>query len=219
MVSDTAARQTPASRPGGADLALGLGVLGVLCLALIPVEIHRAFGLPAHPLILHVPVILVPILGLTLLVAAIRPSFFQRYALAIGALTVVTLAATILTVGAGEAFRSDRPMDGGSDAQRLHEHAESGETLRLVMIGLAAVVLIAVLLSQSREGSRLGFAAGLAGSTGVRLAVRGLFVIGAAAAIFFVIRTGHLGAKLTWERDGGGGPPPGFNGGGRPPGP
>jgi hypothetical protein len=212
MVSDTAPRSTPASGPSGADLALGLGVLGVLCLALIPVEIHRAFGLPAHPLILHVPVVLVPILGLTLLVAAIRPPFFERYALAIGALTVVTLAATILTVGAGEAFRSDRPMEGGNEAQRLHEHAESGETLRLVMIGLAAVVLIAVLLSQSRSGSRLGFLSGLAGSSGIRPALRGLFVVGAAAAIFFVIRTGHLGAQLTWERDGGGGPPPGFNG-------
>jgi hypothetical protein len=35
----------------------------------------------------------------------------------------------------------------------------------------------------------------------------------AAVAIFFVIRTGHLGAQLTWER-GGEGPPQGF----RPPG-
>jgi hypothetical protein len=37
-------------------------------------------------------------------------------------------------------------------------------------------------------------------------------VIGSVAAIFFVIRTGHLGAQITWHRDGGP-PPPGF----RPP--
>jgi hypothetical protein len=215
MASDTAASPAPATRPSGADIALGLGFLGALCLALIPVKIHRAFGLPAHPLLLHIPVILVPILGLTLLLAAIRPSFFQRYALAIGALTVVTLAATILTVGAGKAFESDRGLEGGADAHRLQEHADSGETLRLVMVALAAVVLFAVLLSQAQPGSRLGFLSGLASSSGIRLALRGLFVIGAAAAIFFVIRTGHLGAQLTWER-GGGGPRPGFDGG--PPG-
>lgn len=193
-------------------MALGLGVLGALSLALIPVEIQRAFGLPAHPLLLHVPVVLVPILGLTLLVAAIRPSFFERYALAIGAFTVVTLAATILTVGAGKAFRDDR-VERSGEAHRLSEHADAGETLRLVMVALAAVVLIAVLLSQSEQGSRLGFLSGLAGSSGIRLALRGLFVVLAAAAIFFVIRTGHLGAQITWERGGGGGPLPGFNGG------
>jgi len=43
----------------------------------------------------------------------------------------------------------------------------------------------------------------------LRVAVAGLAV----ASIFFVIRTGHLGAKLTWG-DSGGGPPAGF----RPPG-
>jgi hypothetical protein len=212
MASDTAAQPAPARRLQGADVALGLGVLGVLSLALIPVEIHRAFGLPAHPLLLHIPVILVPILGLTLLLAAIRPAFFERYALAIGAFTVVTLAATILTVGAGKAFRDDRGMEGGGEAHRLAEHADAGETLRLVMVALTAVVLVAVLLSQAEPGSRLGFLSGLAGSSGIRLALRGLFVVGAAAAIFFVIRTGHLGAQLTWERDGGGRPPPGLDG-------
>jgi hypothetical protein len=32
----------------------------------------------------------------------------------------------------------------------------------------------------------------------VWIALRALFVIGAVVAGFFVIRTGHLGAKLTW---------------------
>jgi hypothetical protein len=32
----------------------------------------------------------------------------------------------------------------------------------------------------------------------------------AAAAVFWVIRTGHLGAKLAWGERGPGGPPPGF---------
>ena len=209
-MATTTAAASPSRRPDGADLALGLGALGFISLALIPVRIHRAFGLPAHPLILHVPVILVPLLGVTLLAAAARPSLFQRHAIAIGAFTVLTLASTILTVGAGQAFRDDRANF--REAHRLNEHAQSGETLRLVMILVAAVVLAAVLLSQARPGSRLGFLSPLAGSRGVRLALRALFAIGAVAAIFFAIRTGHLGAQLTWQRDEGR-PPPGF----RPP--
>ena len=39
----------------------------------------------------------------------------------------------------------------------------------------------------------------------------------ALTSVFFVIRTGHLGAKLAWGREGQGGPPAGFQGG--PPGP
>jgi len=41
-----------------------VAVAAVVTLALWPVQIHRAFELPAHPLIIHVPVIFVPILGL-----------------------------------------------------------------------------------------------------------------------------------------------------------
>jgi hypothetical protein len=198
VTSTSAAPATPARRPDGADLALGLGVLGVLCLALIPIRIHRAFGLPAHPLILHVPVILVPVLGLIVLVAAARPAFFQRYALAIGAFAVVTLASTILTVGAGKAFRDDRARF--EQSHRLSEHAQSGETLRLVMVLLTAVILSAVLLSQARPGSRLAFLSNLAGSAALRNVLRVLFALGAVAAIFLVIRTGHLGAQVTWQR-------------------
>src|SRR3954452_24462816 len=81
----------------------------VLALVLWPVEIHTAFGLPAHPLILHVPVVFVPLLGLAAIALAIRPR--ERFALPVAAFSVVTLAATLLTVGAGEAFKDDRPQE------------------------------------------------------------------------------------------------------------
>src|ERR1700712_2368698 len=119
MTTTTAAAPVRSGGPAGADLAIGLGVIALLCLALIPLKIDRAFGLPAHPLLLHIPVVLVPILALSLLLAAIRPAFFQRCALAIGALRVISMAATILTVGAGEAFRDDRGPRMGAEGARL----------------------------------------------------------------------------------------------------
>ena len=45
------------------------------------------------------------------------------------------------------------------------------------------------------------------------MGLRVLTVLLAATAVFFVIRTGHLGAKLAWGREGEGGPPAGFQGG------
>jgi hypothetical protein len=208
--STTTARPELARGLRGADAASLLALLGVLSLALIPVRLHRAFDLPLHPLLLHVPVILVPILALGLLLAAARFSFFERHALGFGLLTVVSLASTILTVGAGQAFRADRGGGPGDEARRLNEHAESGETLRIVMILVAALVLFAVALTQAEDGSRLARLRGLARSPRLRVAIRALFAIGAVVAAFFVIRTGHLGAQLTWGKEGGG-PPPGHS--------
>jgi hypothetical protein len=87
----------------------------------------------------------------------------------------------------------------------------AGENLRLVMIGFTLVIVLAM-LAQRLPGSAVGrvLATGPAA-----LILRGFIAVFAVAAIFFVIRTGHLGAKLAWGQQQGG-PPPGFQG--RPPG-
>jgi uncharacterized membrane protein len=193
VASRTAARD----QPRWEVVLLGLTVLS---LGLIPVHIHRAFGLPAHPLLLHVPVVLVPVAGIAALALVARPAWMERYGVALGVLAVAATAATILTVGAGEAFRADRAQGGGGpEADRLAEHAQAGENLRLVMIAFTVALLVTLLLRRLERG-------------GPAVAIlRAVVAVLAVLAVFFVIRTGHLGAQLTWERDGGGGPP----GGGR----
>ena len=58
---------------------LVLGILGVLTFALIPIKINTIYsGLPAHPLFLHVPVILIPVAALAALALAARPSWWTR---------------------------------------------------------------------------------------------------------------------------------------------
>jgi hypothetical protein len=183
----------------------------LVSLVLWPVEIHRAFGLPAHPLIIHVPVIFVPILGLAALAAAARPAILARHGVLLGGFAAVSLAATLLAVGAGEAFRDDRAAQGGPISDLLREHAEAGENLRLVMIGFTLVIVLAM-LAHRLPGSAVGR---LLATGPLALILRGLIAVFAVAAIFFVIRTGHLGAKLAWGQPQGG-PPPGFQG--RPPG-
>jgi uncharacterized membrane protein len=177
----------PLTRPR-IDPVAALGVAAILALGLIPVEIHRLFGLPAHPLLLHAPVVLVPLLALALLAVAARPSLFDVHGVGLGVLSVVSMAATFLAVGAGQAFREDRGGGPPDEMHRLAEHADAGETLRLAMIGVTAVVLVALFLWRRRDDRPAWLAP----------AVRVLFVIGAVAAAFLVIRTGHLGAQLTW---------------------
>jgi uncharacterized membrane protein len=152
----------------------------VLSLALWPVQIHRAFGLPAHPLLIHVPVVFIPILGLAVIATALWPRRLERHATALAAFAVVTNAATLLAAGAGEAFRDDRrALPGSAFNQTLDQHAEAGDFLRWLMIVLTAL-LVAALFTRARR-IVLAFAAVIA-----------------AATVFWVIRTGHLGAKLAW---------------------
>ena len=83
-----------------------LAGLAVLSLALVPIHITTIYsGLPAHPLFLHVPVILIPVVTIWALVLVARPAWFMRSGVLLGVLTVVALAGTFLTVGAGEALR------------------------------------------------------------------------------------------------------------------
>jgi uncharacterized membrane protein len=192
--ADTTAASTPPRTAPPWELVL-LG-LAVLSLALLPVEIHRAFGLPAHPLLLHVPVVLVPIAGLGALALAARPAWVERHGPLVGLTAIAATAATILAVGAGEAFREDRGGAPPDELARLNEHAESGETLRILIV-LLTFALLGWMFAHRR---RLSGPAAIALRVGIALL--------AVASIFFVIRTGHLGAKLTWGDQGG--PPEGF---------
>jgi hypothetical protein len=99
MATQSASVPTRATSRPPWELIVAAGAL--LSLVLWPVEIHRAFGLPAHPLIIHVPVIFIPILGLAALAAAARPAIVARHGVLLGAFAAVSLAATLLAVGAG----------------------------------------------------------------------------------------------------------------------
>jgi hypothetical protein len=169
---------------------LVVAAAAVLALALWPVEIHTAFGLPAHPLIIHVPVIFVPLLGLAAIAAAFVPRLRERHGLPLAAFSVVTLVSTLLAVGAGEAFKADQEEEAPPGAPvdpNLAHHAESGEALRIVMVLLTASLVAAVFARKAPRPVQIG--------------LQILVVLLAANAIFWVIRTGHLGSEMAWGPD------------------
>jgi len=155
-------------------------VAAVLSLVLWPVQISSAFGLPAHPLILHVPVVLVPVLGIATLIAVAKPGWFG---VPLAVFAVVTLAATLLTVGAGQAFLESKPRLEGNPMMKDHQGA--GETVRFCMVLLTAALLGLLWVKKGVAGTALKVVA----------------VLMAVSALGFTIRTGHLGAKLVWEED------------------
>jgi hypothetical protein len=205
MASESYAAQPSARSLPRAELVLGL--LALASFALIPVRITTIYsGLPAHPLFLHVPVVLIPVAAIGALLIAVWPNWITRFGVPLAALTVVALAGTFLTVGAGIALRDALHLNGAGGGfgfgpgTEIARHAHAADILRLLMIGFTAVMIITVLAHRIAAGAPTGLRAvdrGLARPV-IRGVLRVLLGALAIACAYFVFHTGDLGAKAVW---------------------
>lgn len=197
----------------------------VLCLALIPVHIREAYGgLPAHPLLLHVPVITIPALVIWSLLLVVRPAWVGRQGLFAAALGVVALIGTVLTVGAGDALREALHLGASGSfgpGALIARHAHAADILRILMFAFVIVLILYVLARRVTTGLPLGrprLDRALSSPVTARC-LAALVVALAVANGYFVFHTGDLGAKAVWAgrlqgRPGGGLPSGGFPGSG-----
>lgn len=137
-------------------------------------------GVPAHPLIIHIPVMLGPLVGL-LCVLMLVPRWRAFLAPWTAALGVIFAISAIVAVKSGQNFLAVLQL---GDAIEEHEHA--GELLRTMSIVLA-VVLIAFAVATRKLDPRL--------VTVGALVVAVLGVVETAQ----VVKTGHEGASLVWK--------------------
>ncbi len=188
-----------------------LAGLAILSFALVPVHITTIYsGLPAHPLFLHVPVILIPVATIWALVLVARPRWFLRSGVLLGIVTVIALAATFLTVGAGEALRNALDLNGGfGPAALIARHAHAAMILRDLLILFTGAVIAALFAHRVAAGmlSGLAWLDGLARHAATLVLLRAALAVLAIACAYFVFHTGDLGAKAVWQgRLHGGGP-------------
>ena len=173
-------------------------------------------GLPAHPLMVHAPVILVPLTALVAIAYTVIPAWRPRFGWALGLLSI---AAPITAFGAtlsGEVFAVKR---GIAASPQVAIHSNLGATLRNLTI-LVAVLAIALLIVERvrTQGSVLGnlSRAGRHGPSGappmpsspvllVASIVLALGLVGVSiAATIWVVRVCHTGALMVWSENGGG---------------
>ena len=165
-------------------------------------EIDELFGLPAHPLIVHAALALVPAAAVLTVVAAFWPSARRR----IGWVGVLLAALAVLTVwmaqGSGEEL-----VHQVDETHLVEEHAELGDQMLIPAIALlvGAVLVTAV----GRRGSGVArtddapvgaYATQGAGALTVIVAVVALATSG--YAVVQVARVGHSGAKAVWDESG-----------------
>ena len=136
-------------------------------------------GLPMHPLLVHAPVVLLPLGALGLLLVLVRRAWRERYGFLVGAALVAGAGAAFVAAESGEALakRVGVPVD----------HSTWGERLPIAA-GALAVVALGWLLS-TRRSAQSGLAKGL----GALAAVLAVAVVALTALV------GHSGASAAWK--------------------
>ncbi|MEU2338473.1 DUF2231 domain-containing protein [Streptomyces sp. NPDC006654] len=153
-------------------------------------------GLPAHVLLVHLVVVLVPLTALALVVAAVSPRAARRMGVVLPLLALVTLIGVPLTTQAGEWL--ERHVD---DDPLVRRHADLGDGLLPWALGLfllAALVWWAGRSSAAASGPDATGASVWSG-TPLRVAAVVLSLVVAAGAVVDVYRIGDSGAKAAWH--------------------
>jgi glucan phosphoethanolaminetransferase (alkaline phosphatase superfamily) len=166
--------------------------------------VNTVFGLPLHPLVVHLTVVAVPLAALLVVLVAVVPRlpWLMRWsALVVSALS---LALIPLTESTGEALEHQV-----RETALVKQHSEMGEGLLPWVIGLF-VVCLGLLVVLRRIPLRRSDAPGtprLSAMSGQRLLIvrimLGLIAVAlAAGTIVQTVRIGHSGAQATWSTPG-----------------
>jgi hypothetical protein len=144
----------------------------------------KVFGLPTHVLLLHAAVASIPLLCLTTIAVAVRPSWRRRFGLVNAIFSVLVVALTYATDLAGQALYNHATYLDKIAAQ----HRSLG--LTLVWFVLAVTVFSVALVVADRFGYAENHAA--------MVAISALAIAASAVCIVQVIRVGDSGARAVW---------------------
>lgn len=158
------------------------------------------FGLPAHPLLVHLTVVAIPVAALLVVVVAVFPRVPRLVKITAVALAVLSMVLMPLMESSGEALEQ-RVVESAA----VERHTEMGETLIPWVIGMV-VVIVAVLLVDRRLRRETPRSEGdqetgrrAVGSTAVTIGLATLAIVVAVGAIVQTVRIGHSGAQATWS--------------------
>jgi len=150
------------------------------------------FGLPAHPFLVHIPVVLIP-LGAVGAVLMLWPRLRHTLGWWVCGIVVVAGITTQLAISSGESLE-----EYVRETDLVRDHTRIGENLRpwllLFFLALLGVMLIdrAVRRRATRpEGRDLLQIAGVVLSA--------LSIVFAAVSVYWVYRIGHTGSKAVWH--------------------
>lgn len=157
-------------------------------------------GLPAHPLLVHVPVVLIPLAAVGALLALVVPGWRHWMAPLVGVLTLVSLVGVQLAMESGESLEA-----AGEKGPLVEAHSQLAEQTRpmvflFCLFAVAAGVIVYLLGRAQRQGGEEAIATGgLATARKAMVPLLALSLVFGAVSTVWVVRTGHAGAKSVWS--------------------
>ncbi|OBK87312.1 hypothetical protein [Mycolicibacter sinensis] len=145
-------------------------------------------GLPAHVLLLHFVVVLVPLTAVLLILCAVWPAARRRLVWLVAMLAGLTLLVTPATVNAGEWLADTGKIGGSPDLDR---HMAAGEYGLYMALGLAVA---AALLA----GLHVALSRGGAVAPVLRLGIVVVVIALAGGSMYAIHTIGESGTKAAW---------------------
>lgn len=178
-------------------ILVGLGFLGFVTLAIRLTTVYS--GLPAHPLLLHVPVVLIPVTAIAAIAVMVKPEWLTRWGIALAVVSIVTMSSAFITMQAGGALRGALDLHGQA-AHYVSQHSQAADILAVVYIAFTATLIVAFAARRISTGrpTGLGIVDRPLSPPAVFTALRVAVIVLAILAGFFTFRVGDLGAKAVW---------------------
>jgi uncharacterized membrane protein len=157
-------------------------------------------GLPAHPLFVHVPVVLIPTTVVAAVVFMVKREWFSRYGIALAVVSIIAMSSIFLTMQAGAALRAELNLQGQA-ATLISEHSHAAHILAYIYVLFTATLIVTFAAQRISGGmpTGLGFVDRMLSPKPVFRALRVVLVLLAIGAGYMCFRTGDLGAKAVWQ--------------------
>ncbi len=193
--------EAPSARVDWRRAEFVLTVLAFVGFVTLPIRVTSIYsGLPAHPLFVHVPVILIPTTVVAAVVFVVKPKWLLRYGIALAVVSIVAMSSIFLTMQAGAALRGELSLHGEA-AKLISEHSHAAHILAIVYVVFTAVLILTFAAQRISGGmpTGLGIVDGVLSSRSIYTVLRFVLALLAIGAAYMVFRTGDLGAKAVWQ--------------------
>ncbi len=178
-----------------------LTLLGFVGFITLPIRLTTIYGgLPAHPLFVHVPVILIPSTAVAALVLIARTEWFSRFGIALAVVSIAAMSSIFLTMQAGGALQAALHLHGRA-AHLIDEHSQAANLLAIIYVAFTALVIVTFASRRISSGMPTGLSVldRALGSTSVFSALRVVVVLLALGVAVVTFRVGDLGAQAVWQ--------------------
>ena len=157
-------------------------------------------GLPAHVLLLHVVVVLLPLGALLTVLSAVWPAARRKLGFLAPLTCLVALIFVPVTTNAGEWYQHYLERQAGGPLPAIDHHAALGHTLIWFAIGLFLVSAAGYALGRytARPAESAGRSAAVLRSRASTYAVAVLSIAVSALAVWWLYRVGDSGARAVY---------------------